>query len=187
MENEWLEWWCWFLSRLNGWRGSCTWKRRDDRRRWHLIFFHYPYSPFLTILMEKMRWQQEVKFNLLLLPFLILFSIVLISPLFLVLKSIVIFSSLFLFLVLVLHDLLFCRHPGSNHQHQELQGGIPVQGMTVLNQNPSTLKPDSEYYRQESAIEMFKAFSTVDKKTQAPARDSSGQRESYLFDERLTP
>merc|ERR1719220_708127 len=75
-------------------------------------------------------------------------------------------------------------------RRQELRGGIPVRGTTVLDQNPSScpdniLKPESNYYHQESAIEMFRAFSTVDKKPQAPAGESCGQRESYLLDQRL--
>ena len=95
--------------------------------------------------------------------------------------------SLFFFLS---DDLRCCPHP--NHQHQELRGGIPVRGTTVLlDKNPSScpdsiLKSESTYYHQESAIEMFKAFSTVDMNPQAPAGDGCGQRESYLFDERLT-
>merc|ERR1712130_76500 len=82
----------------------------------------------------------------------------------------------------------------TRRRHQEIRGGIPVRGTTVLGQNPklesvidqnplscpNILKSESENYRQESAIEMFKAFSAVvDKKPQAPTR------ESYLFDERL--
>merc|ERR1712130_1085335 len=82
----------------------------------------------------------------------------------------------------------------TRRRHQEIRGGIPVRGTTVLGQNPklesvidqnplscpNILKSESENYRQESAIEMFKAFSAmVDKKSQAPTR------ESYLFDERL--
>jgi len=67
-----------------------------------------------------------------------------------------------------------------------------VSGTTVLDQNPlscseNTLKPESEDYHQESAIEMFKVFSASEKKSQAQAGDSGGKRESYLFDERLTP
>ena len=99
------------------------------------------------------------------------------------------FSSSFLSSI---HDLLCCLlHP--KDQNQELRGGIPVRGTTVLlDKNPSScpdniLKPESTYYHQESAIEMFKAFSTtVDKKPQATAGDGCGQRESYLLDERLT-
>ena len=96
------------------------------------------------------------------------------------------FSSSFLSSI---HDLLCCLlHP--KDQNQELRGGIPVRGTTVPVQNPSScpdsiLKSESTYYHQESAIEMFKAFSTMDKNPQAPAGYSCGQRESYLLDERL--
>merc|ERR1711971_340891 len=74
-------------------------------------------------------------------------------------------------------------------QQEELRGGIPVSGTTVLDQNPlscseNTLKPESEHYHQESAIE-FKVFSASEKKNQTQAGDSGGKRESYLFDEGL--
>ena len=65
-----------------------------------------------------------------------------------------------------------------------------MRGTTVLDQNPcleNIMKPKSEHYHQESAIEMFKAFSATEKKSQAPVGDSGGKRESYLFDERSTP
>merc|ERR1719397_182544 len=68
-------------------------------------------------------------------------------------------------------------------QQEELRGGIPVRGTTVLDQN--ILKPELEHYHQESAIEMFKVFSATEKKSQAQVGDSGGKRESYLFDERL--
>merc|ERR1719397_1727286 len=68
-------------------------------------------------------------------------------------------------------------------QQEELRGGIPVRGTTVLDQN--ILKSELEHYHQESAIEMFKVFSSTEKKSQVQVGDSGGKRESYLFDERL--
>ena len=160
--------------------------------------------------LDEMRRQQEVTFiniNLnqyrLNLPFnQTLYSCFFFSP---ILFTVIIIPSLFLVFVLNHPHLIFTSCPYFSpmrparssalhpyNQHQELRGGIPVRGTTVLDQNPlscseNTLKPESEHYHQESAIEMFKVFSASEKKIQAQAGDSGGKRESYLFDERLTP